>query len=117
MEMEKNIAIENKNYNDLKSQVKEWEGYSARVKLLAYYGTTKPNHVGTVTYVSPYTTFTGVTLFASWNESVCDYHLYANQKDAYIFASGTVTIYLVIEGIGNILDLPVNLGRVCYLAR
>lgn len=142
-ELEKNVSLENKNYSDLRDRVAEmrkeesnstpsgistystnynmevdvWSAYSCKVKLSARYGTTKSGKVGTVTYVSPYTTFTGITLFASWNESLCDYYLYPSEKDAYIFAEGTVTMYFIIEDIGNFIDLPVSLGRLCHLAR
>lgn len=97
--------------------VQELNLYTCKISLYANYGTSGNSNTGTITYISPYTTMTGLTVGLDWTESNADYNISSNQKDAYIFANGTLNYYLLIEGLIKIGSDRVSLGRTCYLAR
>jgi hypothetical protein len=91
--------------------------FVAKLSLMANFGTSGNNNTGTVTYVDPYTILTGLTTGIEWNESNIGYNLYANQKDAYIYANGTIDYYIFVDGLLKFGSDYLALGRVCYLAR
>lgn len=87
------------------------------VKLYANYGTSGDASTGIITYISPYTVFDGFSLGYDWVEKSCGYTISSNKKDAYIYASGQLDYYLIIEGGIKLYSEHINLGRTCYLAR
>ncbi len=87
------------------------------VSLRASYGTTGASHTGTITYINPYTQFTGFTLGIEWNQSNIDYSIYSNQKDAYIYCNGTLNYYILVSGLIKVASKNLSLNRTCYLAR
>ncbi len=97
-------------------EVASWGNIPITVYLKANYGTTGSAHTGYISYISPFTTYSALP-FSSFQQTNIGYSISSNQKDAYIYASGIVSLYVVIEDIGNIYSQPIDLGRTCYLAR
>lgn len=92
-------------------------GIMGTIYLKAHYGTSRPGKAGTITYINPYTEYTGFTYGFDWKESICSYSIRSGGKDAYIYAGGVLDWYLLIEGLLRVYSQPVSLGRICYLAR
>lgn len=92
-------------------------GPTASVKLYANYGTSGNASTGTITYIDPYTTFTGFTLGFHWEEKTIGYRIQSNKKDAYIYTSGQLDYYFILEGGIKLGSRKIDLGRTCYLAR
>ena len=92
-------------------------GPTGSVKLFANYGTSGSGSTGTITYIDPYTTFTGLTLGFDWKEKSLGYKIASNKKDAYIYTSGQLDYYFILSGGIKLGSRTIDIGRTCYLAR
>lgn len=88
-----------------------------KVKLYINYGTSGDSSTGTITYVSPYTVFEGFSMGYDWVEKSIGYNIASNKKDVYVYASGQLDYYVIVNGGIKVWSEHINLGRTCYLAR
>lgn len=84
-------------------------GVSGTIKLRVSYGTTGNSNTGSISYVSPYTTFTGFTLGFGWTEEDIGYDI-RNGKDIYAHTDGTLDYYILVEGTVKLYSKPVSLS-------
>lgn len=85
-------------------------GYTGSINLRVNYETTGNSNTGSISYVSPYTTFTGFNLGFGWTESDIGYRISNGGKDIYVYTNGTLDYYLLVDGLVKLYSKPVNLS-------
>lgn len=87
------------------------------ISLKLRYGTSGNGNTGTITYVDPYTTTSGITYSFVWREDNIGANIRSNGKDVYAYADGVIEAYLLVDGFLKLTETPVNLSGTVAVIR
>jgi len=84
--------------------------FGGEINLRVAYNTSGDNNTGYITYHNAYTNLTGFSFGFDWDESTCYSQVSSSGKDVYAYSSGVLKYYLVIDGLINYYNDPIQLS-------